>query len=96
MSKKVHARAIRTLEFVAEHGIGIGMPYVRFFQKEKIGEVRFKGKDNLYRVLFFHWEENGFILTHGFVKKDQKTPKMEIIRAIRYRDDYLKGKGDYH
>jgi phage-related protein len=72
------------------------MPYVRFFQKEKIGEVRFKGKDNLHRIMFFHWVGNDFVLTHGFVKKDQKTPKTEIDKAIRYRQDYLKEKGEYH
>jgi phage-related protein len=80
---------------VADHGVGIGMPYVRFFQKEKIGEVRFKGKDNLYRVMF-HWIGDDFILTHGFVKKDQKTPRIEIDRAIRFREDFLITKGGNH
>jgi len=30
------------------------------------------------------------ILTHGFVKKTQKTPQQEIERAEAYRRDYLK------
>jgi hypothetical protein len=47
-------------------------------------------------VMFFHWVGDDFILTHGFVKKDQKTPKSEIYKAIRYRDDFLIAKGGNH
>ena len=37
------------------------------------------------------WYELGrhSILTNGFVKKTQKTPKVEIERAKTYRDDYV-------
>ncbi|MGF0015821.1 type II toxin-antitoxin system RelE/ParE family toxin [Mitsuokella jalaludinii] len=28
-------------------------------------------------------------ITHGFVKKTQKTPRREIERAKRYRQDYM-------
>ena len=34
-------------------------------------------------------QEFEIILTNGFVKKTQKTPKAEIERAKRYRLDYL-------
>jgi len=30
------------------------------------------------------------VLTHGFIKKTQKTPKQEIERAEKYRLDYLR------
>ncbi|MBO5567385.1 MAG: type II toxin-antitoxin system RelE/ParE family toxin [Clostridia bacterium] len=32
-------------------------------------------------------------LTHGFIKKTQKTPPSEIERAVRYRNDYFRRKG---
>ncbi|OUP81909.1 hypothetical protein B5F07_15680 [Lachnoclostridium sp. An169] len=31
---------------------------------------------------------NRIILTNGFIKKSQKTPKSEIKLAKKYRDDY--------
>ncbi|PKL15138.1 MAG: hypothetical protein CVV50_01120, partial [Spirochaetae bacterium HGW-Spirochaetae-6] len=37
---------------------------------------------------------NLVILTHGFQKKTQKTPKAEIDRAEKYRKDYLRRKKD--
>jgi phage-related protein len=30
------------------------------------------------------------VLTHGFIKKSQKTPKHEIERAEAYRRDFLR------
>ncbi|MFD0951779.1 type II toxin-antitoxin system RelE/ParE family toxin [Virgibacillus natechei] len=32
------------------------------------------------------------ILLHGFTKKQQKTPRIEIIRAKKYRDGFLRQK----
>ena len=38
-------------------------------------------------VVFFD-ETKTIVLTNGFVKKDQKTPRKEIELAKGYRDDY--------
>ena len=40
-------------------------------------------------VLYFFVVDQQVVLTHGFVKKTQKTPPSEIIRAKKYREDYL-------
>jgi phage-related protein len=32
------------------------------------------------------------ICTHGFIKKTQKTPKSEILKAMNFRKQYLKNK----
>ena len=42
-------------------------------------------------IIFFD-DNNIVILTHGFLKKSQKTPKDEIQRAERYKKDYLRRK----
>ena len=34
------------------------------------------------------------IITNGFIKKTQKTPKREIKLAKKYRNDYLKREGE--
>jgi hypothetical protein len=44
---------------------------------------------NTYRIFCF-FIDNSVILTHGFVKKSQKTPAGEIERAEAYRRDFLK------
>ncbi|MBQ4511606.1 MAG: type II toxin-antitoxin system RelE/ParE family toxin [Anaerolineaceae bacterium] len=33
------------------------------------------------------------ILTHGFIKKTEETPRKEILTAIQYKKDYIKRYG---
>ena len=40
------------------------------------------------RLLYFYDEGRVVLLTNGFVKKTQKTPKQEIDLAKTYRADY--------
>ena len=55
-----------------------------------IFELRAQVATNISRVLYFFVVNGKAVLTHGFVKKTDKTPKTEIARAKRYREDYLR------
>jgi phage-related protein len=44
---------------------------------------------NIFRLLGFFDGANLVILTHGFQKKSQKTPKQEIALAELRKRDYL-------
>lgn len=56
---------------------------------EGILELRFKGKEGQVRILFFFFYGKRIILTHGFVKKTEKTPRKEIKIAQERRKDFL-------
>ncbi|TPE45059.1 hypothetical protein FJM67_16735 [Maribrevibacterium harenarium] len=43
-----------------------------------------------FRLLGFFENDDLVILTHGFQKKSQKTPKREIALAQARRSDYLR------
>jgi len=66
---------------------------VSYFKKlagtEDIWECRIQFGSNAYRIFCF-FMNNSVVLTHGFVKKSQKTPAGEIERAEAYRRDFLK------
>jgi len=53
-----------------------------------IFEVRAQIGSNLSRVLYFFFDGQSIVLTHGFIKKTQKTPTSEITRAKKYRTEY--------
>jgi len=57
---------------------------------EEIWECRIQFASNAYRIFCFFEGNSVVILTHGFAKKTQKTPRQEIERAEAYRRDYLK------
>ena len=68
----------------------------QYFQKlpgtDDIWECRIQMGPMIYRILAF-FDNGNIILTHGFIKKTQKTPRSEIERAERYKADYIARKG---
>lgn len=68
---------IRILFLLKEHGIRLGMPYVRPIE-DKLYEIRAKEKDGIYRVFYFAHTGKRFVMLHGFMKKTQQTPRKEI------------------
>lgn len=63
------------------------MPYSEHLQNG-IFELRAKVSSNTTRVLYFFYVNKKIILTNGFVKKTQKTPKKELLTAMKYKKDY--------
>ena len=57
--------------------------------EDGIFELRAKVGSNISRVLYFFIVDGKAILTNGFIKKTQKTPKRELQRAKDYRKEYL-------
>lgn len=54
-----------------------------------IWEVRVSLGPDIYRIFCFFAGNAMVILTHGLVKKTQKTPPCEIERAEFYKQEYL-------
>ena len=67
-----------------------------------VGEIseRYNRMSEIY--VEFYETKNGiqpareFILTNGFIKKTQKTPRNEIEKAKKYRADYMDRKESYN
>ena len=56
---------------------------------EEIWECRITFGSNAYRIFCFFAGDSVVVLTHGFAKKSQKTPRAEIEKAETYRRDFL-------
>lgn len=80
---------IRLLE---EKGNQLREPYSKAL-KDGIFELRAKVGSDISRVLYFFYYEGRIILTHGFIKKTQKTPQSEIEKAKQYRKDFFERNG---
>ena len=50
-----------------------------------IFELRTYLRDKIARTLYFYQRDAKIIITHGFIKKTQKTPSKEIARAKMLR-----------
>lgn len=68
----------------------------QYFKKlvntDGIWEVRVQIAGNIFRILGFMESDNVVLLTNGFAKKTQKTPRSEIELAEKRKKEHLKRK----
>lgn len=57
-----------------------------------IYELRLSYSGNIYRLFFIFDEGNIVVLFNGFQKKTKKTPKKEIEKAKKIKEDYYEHK----
>jgi phage-related protein len=81
------------LEIIEESHIVPKQYFKKLVNTDDIWEVRVISSSNIFRLLGFFDGGNLVILTNGFVKKTQKTPKKEIKLAEKRKKDYLERKG---
>lgn len=87
LNPKMQAKAILSLELLENLGNAVREPY-----SSPIGnglfELRIKFASDITRIFYFFCVGNRIVLTNGFIKKSQKTPKKEIELARKYKVDY--------
>lgn len=55
-------------------------------------ELRIAYNGNIYRVFFIFDEGKIIVLFNGFQKKTQKTPSVEVKKALKIKDEYYEYK----
>lgn len=87
LEPKILAKTFRTIDLLENNG-----PFLREPYSEALGdgifELRIKLGSDITRVLYFFFVGNAAVLTNGFTKKTQKTPRSELERAKRFKADY--------
>ena len=58
-------------------------------------EIRVQLNSNIYRIFCCFDEGNLVVLFNGFQKKSQKTPKNEIDRASKLKEEYFAEKKEF-
>ena len=92
LSPKLRSKSLQTIDYLRTFGNELRDPFSKKIEwkNESIFELRVKPSNNIIRIFYFFCIGNRIILTNGFVKKTQKTPKKEIGKAIKLKKDYLK------
>ena len=84
---KLQSKIFRMLELLELKGNELREPYSSYLT-DGIFELRSKQGSDVSRVLYFFVVGKKIILTNGFRKKTQKTPKSEIELAKKYKAEY--------
>lgn len=91
LPRKDKVKILKTIYDTENNGLLVAqrMSWVKKIDTEKnLYEVRSKVASNIQRAMYFHVEGARYVITHGFTKKTQKTPKTEIKRALQIRKEW--------
>ncbi|MBR1759335.1 MAG: type II toxin-antitoxin system RelE/ParE family toxin [Lachnospiraceae bacterium] len=89
LDNKMAAKMIGLMEILEEKGTELRMPYSEHLE-DGIFELRCKLGNNITRALYFFYVGKKIIVTNGFVKKTQKTPRGEVKLAKERRADWIR------
>lgn len=93
LDTKMKAKVVSDLHRLEMLGNEARAPLSKFLEDD-IFELRSVSGSNIVRILYFFDEDEIIIATNGFVKKQQKTPRSEILLAKQRRAIYMAGKED--
>jgi phage-related protein len=93
LEPKLLAKTLRTIDLLENNGPQLREPYSKMLE-DGIFELRTKQSSDITRVLYFFFAGRKVVLTNGFVKKSQKTPKTEKELAKKYKTDYERRYGN--
>lgn len=81
------AKADAWIDLLEDQGPKLPRPFADTL-KDGIHELRIKISGDQIRILYFFAFRNYIILTHQFVKKNDKVPEREILKAKKVRDEF--------
>ncbi len=85
---KVQDKIIWTLDLIEELP-RVPETYLKYLEgTDGLYEIRIKLGSDIYRIFSFFDEGKLVVLTNGFQKKTQKTPKQEIEKALKIKKEY--------
>lgn len=84
---KLYAKSLWTIRLLEANGPKLREPFSKHLGNG-IFELRIQQGNTIVRVLYFFFKGNQAILTNGFVKKAQATPRAQIVLAERSRNDF--------
>lgn len=89
LEPKILAKTLRTIDLLEKNGSLLREPFSKPIG-DGVFELRAKQGSDITRIFYFFFIGNKAVLTNGFTKKTQKTPKYEIALAKKYKEDYVR------
>jgi len=78
LQKSSKSKLSRLVKLLIQYGPDLGMPHSRKLSK-RLYELRIRGSQE---VRFFYFRKvESIIILHGFIKKTQKIPSRELMKA---------------
>ena len=83
----IRASFQRIVELIQSHGLErVREPYIKHLEGP-LWEMRLKGKSGIARAVYITAAGMQIVVVHVFTKKTQKTPRKEIVQALKKAKD---------
>ena len=89
LDTKTQSKLHKAIDILMERGHEAREPLTKSFG-EGLFELRALLSENNIRLIFFFHAGGTIVITNGFIKKTNKTPRREISLAKKYRADWIK------
>jgi phage-related protein len=90
LQPKLEAKAYRTIELLKTFGYRLTEPHSKtLVDADGLKELRIKVGTDLCRIFYFHHKGTVYVATSGFVKRETKTDRGEIERAMKLRTRFI-------
>ena len=89
LNPKMRSRVLWTINLLKAAGPNLREPYSSPLN-DGLFELRVKQVSDIVRCLYFFHRGQIIILTNGFAKKTKKTPRREIEKAKRDREEWIR------
>ena len=87
LEPKMKRKILQEIQLLKEFGTDLIEPYSKSL-KDGLFELRVQQSSNICRIFYFFFDGQKIVMTNGFIKKTQKTPKAELDKALKFKSDY--------
>ena len=86
---KLKAKSFRTIQLLSEFGPFLPEPHTKkIVGVQGLFELRVKQGSNICRFFYFHYKDKVYVVTSGYIKKEQKTSRKEIEKAVNLFNEF--------
>ncbi len=90
LNAKLKAKTYRSIQLLQEFGPFLAEPHSKKIKEFKsLYELRVKQGSNICRLFYFHHKGAVYIVTSGFIKKENKTSKKELVKAEKIMNKFM-------
>lgn len=82
------AEILHVFKLLREFNVKLKRPYVEKINDSGLRELRIKHGSDIYRIFFFIYTGQRFILLHAIIKKKDKLSKSDIALAMKRMIEY--------
>jgi phage-related protein len=96
LKPKMQNKALRAVALLERFGFRLTEPDTKTFQNaDGLKELRIQFASDICRLFYFHHRGKLYVVTSGYIKKEQKTKRSEIERALKIMRQYIHERGNH-